>query len=64
VGWFDGKVSGYVPSTTAEQVMEANYTFALTRALSLEGNFQYVWKPRGYNVPGAAVLGAVLWVTF
>ena len=64
LGWFYGKLSGYVPATTAEQVLEANYTLSITRAIFLGGNFQYVWKPSGYNVPGGAVLGAVLGVTF
>jgi porin len=64
VGWFYGKVSGYVPGTTAEQVLEADYTFTITKAVSLGANFQYVWRPSGYSVPGAAVLGAVLGVTF
>ena len=63
-GWFYGKLSGYVPSTTAEQVLEANYTFTITRAVSLGADFQYVRRPGGYNVTGAAVLGAVLGVTF
>ena len=33
-------------------------------AISLGGNFQYIWKPSGFSVPAAAVLGAVLAVTF
>jgi porin len=64
VGWFYGKLSRYVPGTTAEHVLEVSYTFLISRAVSLGGNFQYVKKPGGYAAPGAAVLGAVLEVTF
>jgi porin len=64
IGWFAGKVSGYLPGTAAEQVAVANYTFQVNRAVTLAGNFQYILKPGGYPVPGAAVLGTVLGVTF
>jgi carbohydrate-selective porin OprB len=64
IGWFVGKVSGYVVGTTAEQVAVANYTFQINQAITLGGNFQYILKPGGVPVPSAVVVGVVLGVTF
>lgn len=63
-GWIYGQSSSYVPNTSAEQVLELNYRFAFRNFLGLTPDFQYIWKPGGYSVPGVAVFGAQLAVTF
>ncbi len=64
VGWIYGRVSNYVPGTSAEQVLEVNYRWAYRRFLAITPDFQYIWKPGGYSVPGAAVAGVQASVTF
>jgi porin len=63
-GWIYGRVSSSIPSTTAEQVFELNYNLRIGRFLVFTPDFQYIWKPGGYNVPGAAVAGIQARVTF
>ncbi len=64
VGWIYGGVSSFIPGTSAEQILEANYRWAYRRFLALTPDFQYIWKPGGYNKPGVAVFGAQLAATF
>ena len=63
-GWIYGRVSTYVPNTSAEQVLELNYRWQYRRFLSITPDFQYIWNPGGYSVPGIAVAGVQASVTF
>ena len=63
VGWIYGGFSRYLPGQTAERVYELNYQWIPTRWLIAVPDFQYVVRPSGFNVPGAAVLGVQLNVT-
>jgi carbohydrate-selective porin OprB len=62
-GWIYGRVSNFVPGASAEQVLEVNYRWAY-RFLAITPDFQYVWKPGGYSVPGVAVVGVQASMTF
>ena len=64
VGWVYGRVSNYLPGTSAEQVLEVNYRWLYDRFLSITPDFQYIWNPRGYNAPGVAVIGVQVSITF
>jgi porin len=65
LGVIYGTFSGYIPSATAETVLEANYQVAVTPWLSVTPDLQYVIKPGGSsNIPNALVIGAQLSVTF
>jgi porin len=60
-----GTFSGYIPSTSAETVLEVNYQVAVTSWLSVTPDVQYVIKPGGSSgIPNAFVIGAQLAVTF
>jgi len=63
-GWIHGDVSNFIPGTTAENVLELNYKFIFRRFLAVTPDVQYVWKPGGHDVPGEAVLGVQMSVTF
>jgi porin len=63
-GWIYGRVSSSIAGTTAEQVFELNYSLRFGRFLVFTPDFQYLWNPGGYAVPGAAVLGFQAAVTF
>lgn len=63
-GWIYGQVSNYIPGTSAEQVLEVNYRWSYRRFLAITPDFQYIWKPGGYSVAGAAVAGVQASVTF
>jgi carbohydrate-selective porin OprB len=67
IGWLNGKVSKYVPATTAEQVIEVNYQVVLNRYLAITPDFQYVLNPSGYvgssGLPNAIVFGVQISVT-
>jgi porin len=63
-GWIYGQVSNLVPSTSAEQVLEVNYSVSYRRFLVITPDFQYIWKPGGYSVPGVAVAGVQASITF
>jgi porin len=64
VAWIYGGVSSSIPGTSAEQVLEANYRWLYRRFLVLTPDFQYIWKPSGYDVPGIAVFGVQVALTF
>ncbi len=65
MGAIYGTFSGYIPQTTGEAVIEANYQINLTPWLSITPDFQYVIKPRGSSsIKNAVVLGAQMSVTF
>jgi carbohydrate-selective porin OprB len=64
VGWIYGHVSNLVPGTSAEQVLEVNYRWLYRRYLAVTPDFQYIWKPGGSNIPGSAVAGVQVSVTF
>ncbi len=60
-----GTFSGYIPSTSAETVIEANYQVAVTSWLNVTPDVQYVIRPGGSSgIPNAFVIGAQLAVTF
>ena len=54
-----GTFSRYIPRTTAETVIEANYQITLTSWLSITPDIQYVIRPSGSSaIKNALVLGA------
>jgi porin len=60
-----GSFSGYIPQTSCEAAIEANYRIAITPWLSIMPDVQYIVKPGGNsNIHNAVVLGAQLDVTF
>ena len=63
IGWIYGGFSRYLPGQTVERVYELNYQWHPTRWLIVVPDFQYVVRPSGFNVPGAAVFGVQLNVT-
>jgi carbohydrate-selective porin OprB len=63
-GWFYGKLSDTQPGASATQAIELNYQYAITSAVTLIGDFQYLWRLNGLPSPGAAVFGAQVNVTF
>lgn len=63
-GWIYGRASSSIPAASAEQVLELNYSLRYGRFLVFTPDFQYIWKPGGYSVPGAAVFGIQASVTF
>jgi len=64
LGWIYGRVSNLVPGTSAEQVLEVNYRWLYRPYLAVTPDFQYIWKPGGSSIPGVAVAGVQLSVTF
>jgi len=64
VGWFYGKISDTQPGATQTQAVEVNYQYALTKAVTLIADVQYLWRLNGLPSPGAAVFGAQANVTF
>jgi porin len=65
LGAIYGSFSGYIPQTSGEAVVEANYLITLTPWLSITPDLQYVIKPGGSSTfRDAVVLGAQLAVTF
>ena len=65
VGVIYGTFSRYVPRTTAETVIEANYQVTLTSWLSITPDLQYVIKPNGSSaIKNALVLGAQMQIVF
>lgn len=63
VGWSYGRVSQAIPSVSGETMVELNYTYNVASWLSVTPEFQYVWRPGGYDVVGAAIAGVQLVVT-
>jgi porin len=64
-GVIHGTFSRYIPRTTGETVIEANYQITLTRWLTITPDIQYVIRPAGNsNVRNAFVLGAQVAVNF
>jgi len=60
-----GTFSRYIPRTTAETVIEANYQVTLTNWLSITPDIQYVIRPSGSSAIGnALVLGTQLTISF
>jgi porin len=65
LGLIYGSFSGYIPQTSGETAIEANYRIAFTPWLSIMPDVQYIVKPGGSsNIQNAVVLGAQLEVTF
>jgi porin len=60
-----GSFSRYIPRTTAETVIEANYQVTLTNWLSITPDIQYVIRPSGSSaIKNALVLGAQVAIVF
>jgi porin len=60
-----GTFSRYIPRTTGETVIEANYQFSLTGWLSITPDIQYVIRPSGSSaIKNALVLGAQVQIVF
>jgi porin len=60
-----GTFSRYIPRTTAETVIEANYQVTLTSWLSITPDIQYVIRPSGSSaIKNALVLGAQVSIVF
>jgi carbohydrate-selective porin OprB len=63
-GWVYGKVSKFIPGTSAEQLIEVNYQWRHSRFMIITPQFQYTRKPSGHNLPGVAVAGVQFVLTF
>jgi porin len=64
-GVISGIFSRYIPSTTAETVIEINYQITLNRWLSITPDIQYVIRPNGSSaIRNAFVLGTQLAIIF
>jgi porin len=60
-----GSFSRYIPRTTAETVIEANYQVSLTSWLSITPDIQYVIRPSGSSaIKNALVLGTQVAIIF
>ena len=60
-----GSFSRYIPRTTAETVIEANYQVSLTSWLSITPDVQYVIRPSGSSaIKNALVLGTQVAIIF
>ncbi|HUK42215.1 MAG TPA: carbohydrate porin, partial [Candidatus Acidoferrales bacterium] len=60
-----GSFSRYIPHTTAETVIEANYQITLRRWLSITPDLQYVVKPSGSSaISNAFILGTQVVINF
>ncbi len=65
LGVIYGSFSRYIPQTSGEGVIEADYRIAYTPWFSLTPDLQYVMKPGGSNnIHNAVVLGTQLSITF
>jgi porin len=65
VGVIYGSFSRYIPRTTAETVIEANYQVTLSNWLSITPDLQYVIMPNGSSaIKNALVLGAQVQIVF
>jgi len=58
-----GRISPAFPGVTGETVLELNYLYNVTGWLGVTPDFQYVWRPGGLPVVGAAVAGLQLVLT-
>ena len=60
-----GSFSRFIPRTTAETVIEANYQISIYRWLSITPDMQYVIRPNGNSaIRNAFVLGTEVAVSF
>jgi porin len=60
-----GSFSRYIPSTTAETVIEANYQVTVKRWLTITPDLQYIIRPSGSSaISNALVLGAQVAISF
>jgi carbohydrate-selective porin OprB len=64
VGWLYGKTSDFIPSASAEKLLEVNYQWVPKRYLRVFPVFQYLWRPSGTNTSDVAVFGVRLNLTF
>jgi porin len=63
-GVIAGMFSHFIPRTTAETVLEANYQITVTRWLSVTPDLQYIIRPSGSSaISNAVVLGVQLAMT-
>ena len=60
-----GSFSHFIPSTTAETVIEANYQVTVKRWLTITPDLQYIIRPSGSSAIGnALVLGTQVTINF
>ena len=60
-----GSFSRYIPSTTAETVIEANYQVTVKRWLTITPDLQYIIRPSGSSaISNALVLGTQVAISF
>ena len=65
LGFIHGTISRYIPHTSAETVIEANYQITLKRWLSITPDLQYVIGQNGSSaVSNALILGTQLAINF
>jgi porin len=63
-GVIAGMFSHFIPQTTAETVLEANYQITVTRWLSVTPDLQYIIRPSGSSaISNAVILGVQLAMT-
>jgi len=62
-GFSIGRVSPAIPSVTCETMLEVNYQYSVASWLNVTPDFQYIWRPGGLYVLGAAVAGVQVVVT-
>jgi porin len=63
LGWSSGRVSPAIPGVSTETVLEVNYQYSVASWLAVTPDFQYVWRPGGLAVVGAAVAGIQMVLT-
>jgi porin len=63
-GWIYGRVSKVIPDTSAELMIEVNYQWRHSQYMVVTPQFQYIRRPGGRNLPGAAVVGIQFGLTF
>ena len=65
VGFIHGIFSQYIPRTTAETVLEANYQITIYRWLSITPDMQYIIRPSGSSaISNAFVIGTQVAMNF
>ena len=65
VGWYYGRLSDRIqPPATYPQALELNYQYAISTAVNVVIDAQYLFRLNGYPSRGTTVLGTQLAVTF
>ena len=65
IGWYYGRLSDRIqPPATYSQALELNYQYAISTAVNVVIDAQYLFRLNGYPSRGTTVLGTQLAVTF